>query len=232
MATIHKLIGKNRGKKKVKYIAFDGIDGCGKSDQIKRMIKELNIKKKDPFVYKQAVSGATLFGKFFRRKQSKKSKILTPKINPLIFAGDSLSNQTRLKRKITDNQIIIGDRSSLSIIAYGKSAFKPFKNQKVSNSFLRLFTKHSWAPDLIFILDVEPEEAMKRIQNKKKPSMFEKLENLNKERKEFIRLSKGSYKKEIPKLKNTEVLVIKTTGKNSEEVWRDIRIELEKRGVL
>ena len=72
-------------------------------------------------------------------------------------------------------------------------------------------------PEIAFILDIKPEIALERI-NERKKEKFEKLEFMNRLREKFF---------EMPKLLNDNIKII-DASKSAEEVFEDIKKEVNK----
>jgi dTMP kinase len=173
------------------YIVFEGIDGSGKTSLIESLFndeelaKRFNIKiKKEPFNRKFIEES---FKKMKNLNDKNKAILLT-----LAFAYDRVFLEEEFS-KFYNNSLVLSDRSFISSLAY-QSLFLELK-------WVYCVNKHFKKPDLVIYLDVDVEEALKRInlRNEKNIDYFEK--------KEFLEKLKISYNKVLNFLKEKGIKV-------------------------
>jgi dTMP kinase len=164
----------------MRFIVFDGIDGCGKTT-IAKMIKEYLRKKNYKVFLTHEPNENTKTGK-------KIKEIITKKQMPRNF-WKVLFTQARIehieniiKPKLEKNFVVICDRYYYSTLAYQM-------NEKEWEGYLRKY--NFLKPDLAFILDVNTNIALHRLEKrKKKKTVFEKYGFLEKTRKKFLEIYK------------------------------------------
>ncbi|MCD6547044.1 MAG: dTMP kinase [Nanoarchaeota archaeon] len=194
------------------FIVLDGLDGCGKGEQIKRLhnfffeldkrniilttreptygtygvkIRKILKEEKDP--YKNAELLLELYTK-------DREEHLEKTIKPFLFSTGEI------------NKIVLCDRYYHSTYAFQQAQGIPFERiYELQKDFLK--------PTITFILDLNPELALSRIQNGRANSeKFEKLEIMGKIRKNFLDL----------KNKLDEKIFVIDASKSKEEVFNQI----------
>lgn len=177
---IHKYPGK--------LIAIEGIDGSGKTTQVKRIAKELEKKGYKTFATKEPTDYPT--GKFIRKVLSGELKV--PPISlQYLYGADRAVHQEEIIGYLEKGYIVITDRYFWSSVAYGMSDMK-----KVDDWFLVSFSMLSFynqfiVPDATALLIVDPEEGERRIaKEKKKREIYEHKEKLVKVEKGYNYLLK------------------------------------------
>ncbi len=157
-----------------RYIAFEGIDGCGKTTQA-RLFYEY-IKKQNISVYLTKEPGGTSIGKNIRELLLNTD--IPSKTRLFMFLADRSIHIENVKNQLK-NGIVISDRSLFSTIAY--QAF----GDGLSLEFVQqanLFAVDNITPNLTFIIDIDIKEMDKRITNrdvieKKGKIFFERVKN-------------------------------------------------------
>ncbi|MEM0018118.1 MAG: dTMP kinase, partial [Candidatus Korarchaeum sp.] len=129
-------------------VAFEGIDGAGKTTQSKRLLaklRELGVRaswSKEP---SDGRIGALI------RSALRGEIDLDQRTLALLFAADRIEHM----RSLSVNCVIIIDRYILSSLAY-QGVFMPFEWILELNKWVEL-------PDVVFYLDLSPEVALKRV---------------------------------------------------------------------
>ncbi len=164
------------------FISFEGIDGCGKTTQAKLLYNKLKQNKEQVVLTSEPAKNE--IGLFIRNLIKNPAQKYDPLTLQLLFMSDRAYHvnkfiNPRLKKRYT----IITDRYLLSTIAYG-SAFGIDRNWLYKMNLVFPY------PDLNFIIDIEPKEAIKRIQKKKSGDYFEKLKFMVKIRQSYKNLPK------------------------------------------
>ncbi|MAH06867.1 dTMP kinase [Candidatus Pacearchaeota archaeon] len=199
-------------KKDGLFIAFEGIDGCGKSTQIKKFVEYLfNLDKHNHIV--------------LTRNPYKDTNVreVIKEDNDPITQADEIANLFIEDRKnqvneiilpnLKENHIIISDRFKLSTIAY--QAAQGLDIQELIRRHENLPT-----PDLTFIIDIPTETAIERM-NKENRTTHKFEHNPN-----FSNQVRNNYLK-TTELLNEKIIVI-DGNKTSEEVFEDIKTKFEK----
>ncbi|MCP2604946.1 dTMP kinase [Candidatus Aminicenantes bacterium AH-873-B07] len=162
--------------KKGILIVFEGIDGCGKTTQAKLLFERLKSLSFDTVLFKEPSSSK--WGKKIK-KLSLFENLITPEQELELFIKDREENTKKnIKPALKKRKIVILDRYYFSTIAYQGA-------RGIDIEFIKKLNKNiAVEPDLVFILDVEPNKGLERIENrKKKEKLFEKGNYLNKVRK-------------------------------------------------
>lgn len=188
----------NKRFKKGILITFEGIDGSGKSTQIKKL-KNFLLKKKINNTYFTREPGGTSFGDA-TRKLLLKNAAINP-LNQSLILLLTASRYEHYKKIILPNikkkKIVISDRFTDSTFAYQCGSNKELgKLLKYLNN--KLFANFN--ADLTILLDIRAEEAMKRLKKRKINNSFDKKTLI------FYKSVRSSYLKLANKYKRIKVL--------------------------
>jgi len=141
-----------------KFIVFEGIDGCGKTTQAKLIAEKLNAK----FTF-EPTDGK--IGKSIREilsgSQCQKETLA------LLFAADRVEHVFNIEEDLKKSHVV-SDRYVYSSIIYQIS-------QGISKDFIYTINDYAKTPDLVVLLDVDLNEALKRMESREK-EIFEKIE--------------------------------------------------------
>jgi dTMP kinase len=179
-------------------IVFEGIDGAGKSTQAEVLKRTLWEKGYDVVYFREPSEGK--WGREIKRKAAYPDSI-SPEEELELFLKDRKENvEKNLKPALKEKKIVILDRYYFSTIAYqGAKGIDQERIRKMNEGFVV-------EPDLVFFLDVDPQEGLDRIKNrKKKDKLFERAEYLVRVREifnsfkgeKFIHMDASKPKKEI-----------------------------------
>lgn len=164
--------------KKGILIVFEGIDGSGKSTQVQLLKKILADKGLDVAVFREP--SQSLWGKKIKEKAALPDS-LSPEEELELFVKDRMDNvQKNLRPSLKKNKIVLLDRYYFSTMAYqGAKGIDVERIHGINEQF-------AVRPDLVFILDVDAEEGLNRIQDRKnKDLLFERQDFLVDVRKIF-----------------------------------------------
>jgi len=164
--------------KKGILIVFEGIDGSGKSTQVQFLQKILVGKGMDVVVFREPSQSP--WGKKIKEKAALPDS-LSPEEELELFVKDRKDNvQKNLSPALIKNKIVLLDRYYFSTMAY--QGAKGIDVERIR----RLNEQFAVHPDLVFILDVEAEKGLNRIQDRKsKDLLFERQDFLVEVRKIF-----------------------------------------------
>lgn len=170
---------KNKGS----FIAFEGIDGSGKSTQIELLAKRL--KEKGIFCYTTMEPTGSPIGSVIRQIMTGRIKADNKVIAALFVADrlDHLLNEVDgIAAKINEGVTVLTDRYYFSSYAY-QSVDMPMewviKANEQSSGILR--------PTATIFIDVDPDVAVERIaQNRFHQELFEKKSRLVKTREKYL----------------------------------------------
>ncbi len=145
------------------FISIDGIDGCGKSTQIRKLNKFFIDKELPVLMTKEP--GGTEVGTVFRKILISTMYNIEPETEMLLYCADRLEHQKKvILTAIENNCNILCDRFLPSTFAY------QIFGRQLNDSILKMLIPISvfkW-PDITFIIDIEPETALERAVNRLK----------------------------------------------------------------
>ena len=207
--------------KKGSFIAFEGIDGSGKSTQIMLLKKHLERENIKCYITNEPTDSP--IGSLIHQIMT--GRILSDnKVVAALFVADRLDhllNPTNgIYEKIKEGVSVITDRYYFSSYAY----------HSVDMSMDWVITANSQSaeilrPTITIFIDVDPEDAMKRIQKTRyQPELFETRERLVSVRQK--------YYEAFEKLKEKENILI-VDGKKEEsilaaEIWEQVKVYFDK----
>ena len=177
-------------------IVFEGIDGSGKSTQAEILLKRLQEEDVDVVYFREPSKGK--WGRKIKKKALHPDS-LTPEEELELFLKDRRENvEKNLKPALKKKRVVILDRYYYSTIAY--QGAKGIDEKQIA----RMNEEFVVQPDLVFILDIDPQKGLERIENrKKKDRLFEREDYLAKVR-EIFRSFKGEKFVHIDALKSKE----------------------------
>ncbi len=159
-------------------IVFEGIDGSGKSTQVEILHKILVDKDLEVVVFQEP--SQSQWGKKIKEKAAFADS-LSPEEELELFVKDRRDNvKKNLEPALGKNKIVLLDRYYFSTMAYqGAKGIDVERIRSLNEQF-------AVRPDLVFILDVDAEKGLNRIQDRKdKDLLFERQEFLIEVRKIF-----------------------------------------------
>ena len=190
-------------KKKAFFITFEGIEGSGKSYQSKILYK--NLKKKNFSVNLTREPGGTLGAEKIRNlilkdyfHKNKKEQFNKYTDTLLYLASRNEHIIKKIIPALSKKRIVICDRfidSTIAYQVYGKNVDK-----KLIDSVHSFILKNS-KPDLTFVLKVNINKAMKRINERKSKNRYDKFS------KKFYKNVQNAFLK-IAKLNRNKYIVL------------------------
>lgn len=173
--------GASKTVKTGKIIAFEGIDGAGKTTQARRAQKWLISRHYQVTFLKEptdSISGRKI-------QQTAKNGRLSVEAELELFLADRRWNvKTNINPALRSGNVVILDRYYYSTIAYqGARGLDPGEIRRQNEDFAP-------KPDLVLLFDLDPETALDRIRKLRgeTPNLFEKLDYLQKVREVFLTL--------------------------------------------
>ncbi|MGI8883667.1 MAG: dTMP kinase [Pyrinomonadaceae bacterium] len=141
-----------------KFITFEGIDGSGKSTQLRMLASELQLRGFD--VLTTMEPGGTPLGRRLREAFLETEETVAPLAELLLFAADRAQHVNFLVKPALENgKIVISDRYSDATAAY-QGAGRGFDEQTI-NQVIMLATG-GLKPDLTLFFDISVGEAISR----------------------------------------------------------------------
>ncbi len=188
-------------------IAFEGIDGSGKTTQAKKLYEYLKRKGKKVSLYREP--GSTEVGEKIRdillcHCMDNRTELL------LFEASRSCLIKEKVIPDLKKGKIVILDRFTLSTLAY--QGYGKGINPEII-TILNEFATRGLKPNIVFLLDLPVEEALKRLKTK---TRFEDKDFLEKVRKGFLKLAKEH-----------DNVVLIDASKEEEAIFRKILAHLE-----
>ena len=140
-------------KKAGKFIVIDGLDGCGKTTQVKLLVEKLREQGKKVVETNEPTKGPV--GKLIRQVLEKEV-ILPPDALQLLFVADRGDHLKRtIKPALSAGNIVVSDRYLWSTIAYG--------SLNLNKNWLLSLHRYCLYPDISIFLDVKPKICLQRI---------------------------------------------------------------------
>jgi len=155
------------------YIVFEGIDGSGKSTQI-RMLKEWiedNGLEVETLVEPTDSEIGKLIRKILQRPDAQTERIQNTLA--LLFAADRMLIMDKLE---DESKIVISDRSFISSLAYQNPA-----------EWVEVLNRYAKKPDLLLLLDLDVKKSVARTSGE---DTFENEEFLTGVKENYLRLAK------------------------------------------
>jgi dTMP kinase len=159
-------------------LAVEGIDGAGKTTQVRLLAEALRRHGESVTTSKEPTDGP--WGRKIRKSAATGRLSLEEELEA--FVNDRIEHVRTLIRPALDaGKIVILDRYFYSTIAYQGSRGGDIADLKAS------MEKIAPIPEMIFLLDVSPEEGIRRISESRneRPNEFEKVETLTRVREKF-----------------------------------------------
>ncbi len=182
-------------KKKPFFIVFEGIEGCGKSFQSKKLFKRLKKNKIDTILTREP--GGTksselirnlILKDYFTKGSKEKFDKYTDTLLYLAARNEHIKN--KIKPALLKKKIVICDRFIDSTIAY------QVHGKKVDPKFINNIHKkilQGISPNIVFVLKVSKESARKRLKKRRNKNRYDNFSQsfYSKAQKSFIKLAKN-----------------------------------------
>jgi dTMP kinase len=172
-----------------KFITFEGIDGSGKSTQLRMLASELRVRGLD--VVTTMEPGGTPLGRRLREAFLETEENVAPLAELLLFAADRAQHVNLLiKPYLEQGRIVISDRFADATFAY-QGAGRGFAEETV-NQVIKIATG-GLKPDLTLFFDISVDKAISRTNSR---SNSETVKNrMDTETKEFYERVRRAYLK-------------------------------------
>lgn len=197
------------------FIAFDGIDGAGKSSQI-QIVKDY-FSAKGYNVMTLDMGGAKYFKEYISDINSGELKV-DKKIRELIYYFEGLYVNLNIIRDNKPNDILIIDRYYLSYLAYGQLNGIPEEQ-------IKYFIKNLVEPDLYFYFDLPIDESFRRITSYRKIDLPE-VGFGEADSNTFFQFQNKVRENYLKNIKDNHVMIDATNSK--EEISKRIVYEIQK----
>jgi dTMP kinase len=145
-----------------KFITFEGIDGSGKSTQLRYLASDLRTRGIDVITTQEP--GGTPLGRRLREAFLETEETVAPMAELLAFAADRAQHvEFLIKPAIAEGRFVISDRYADATFAY-QGAGRGFAEKKV-NQVIDLATG-GLKPHLTLFFDITVEEAVRRMSSR------------------------------------------------------------------
>jgi dTMP kinase len=209
------------------FISFEGIDGSGKSTQLRLLAGFLKMQGHDVLVTREP--GGTPLGLRLRAALLDSQEHVDPLTELLVFAADRAQHvRIMLRPALAAGQIVLSDRYADATVAYQGSG-RGFSPQLISQ-IVELATD-GLKPDLTLLFDLSVADCA--IRTKRRTSGQQKSDRLDGENAEFHTRVRQAYL-DIARAEPERVQVIETSGSVEETHARakDVVVSfLESRGL-
>ncbi len=182
-------------KKKPFFIVFEGVEGCGKSYQSKKLL--LNLKKRSIHTISTREPGGTksaelirslILNDYFNKTKKEKFDKYTDTLLYLAARNEHVKNV--IKPALKQKKVIISDRFTDSTIAY------QVYGKKVKRTFIDKIHEYildKIKPNITFVLTVSPKVSKQRLKKRRTKNRYDNFPQsfYTKAQKSFVKLAKG-----------------------------------------
>jgi dTMP kinase len=170
-----------------KFITFEGIDGSGKSTQLRLLADDLRFRGFNVLTTHQP--GGTPLGRRLREAFLDTDENIAPMAELLLFAADRAQHvEFLIKPALAEGKIVISDRYADATVAY-QGAGRGFSATTI-NQVVKLATG-GLKPDLTLFFDLPISESLTR--TNKRNEMGELKNRMDKENSEFYERVRAAY---------------------------------------
>ena len=182
-------------KKKPFFIVFEGVEGCGKSYQSKKLYNNLKKNKVDVLLTREPGGTKTselirnlILKDYFTKDSKEKFDKYTDTLLYLAARNEHIKN--KIKPALINKKVVICDRFVDSTIAY------QVHGKKVDINFINNIHKkilQGVTPNIVFVLKVSVNSSIKRLNKRKNKNRYDNFSQsfYNKAQKSFIKLAKN-----------------------------------------
>ncbi len=182
-------------KKKPFFIVFEGVEGCGKSYQSRKLLNNLK-KKKIPSLLTREPGGTKsaelirnlILKDYFNKDNREKFDKYTDTLLYLAARNEHIKN--KIKPALKSKFIVICDRFTDSTLAY--QVFGKKINIKFINN-IHKFILNGIKPNITFVLKVSSKSSQKRLKKRKSKNRYDNFAQsfYNKAQKSFLKIAKN-----------------------------------------
>lgn len=184
-----------------RFITFEGIDGSGKSTQLRMLASDLRLKGYN--VQTTMEPGGTPLGRRLREAFLETEETVAPLAELLLFAADRAQHvELLIKPALEEGKIVISDRYADATVAY-QGAGRGFPETMI-NQVVKIATG-GLKPDLTIFFDVTIERAILRTDSRDESG--EKKNRMDRETTEFYSRVRKGYLKIAEKEKKRFVVI-------------------------
>lgn len=172
------------------FITFEGIEGCGKTTQIKRLEQRLN--RHDISVVRTHEPGGTRIGKHIRQiLLDSRHEAISPLAELILYAADRAQHiEEVIKPALSKKQWVLCDRFVDATVAY--QGFARGLEMKLIHVLNEKATQ-GIRPDMTFLLDCPVEIGLERARRRNKDLDQEDQDRFEREKLDFHRAVQRGY---------------------------------------
>jgi dTMP kinase len=209
------------------FITFEGIDGCGKSTQLRLLASALRLQGLEVVTTREP--GGTTLGQRLRAALLDVDEQVDPLAELLVFAADRAQHvRQHLRPALKTNHVVLSDRYADATVAY-QGAGRGF-DRKLIDEIVQLATE-GLKPDLTLIFDLSVPESITRTRRREENKQKDRLDI---EDSDFHARVRNAYL-EIAKAEPDRVRIIDARGSTEEThnvVKKIVMPILKERGLL
>lgn len=199
---------------KGKFIVIDGIGASGKDTQVELLEKYLRENNIDVLVTREHTRN-TPPGILIERIIKKQEDQIDPQALQLLYISDRRNHFVSvIEPELDKGKMVIGNRYYPVNVAYSGEEWR--------KKFLDINQMVVGRPDLVLIIDIEPEVAIERMDKRGDHDIFDKLDVMKKCREGYYWYAKNS---------GDDCVLIDGNG-TREEVFNRVLREIKERGML
>ena len=199
------------------FITFEGIDGCGKSTQLRMLASELRLRGREVIATREP--GGTPLGTRIRQLLLDSEEQVDPLAELLLYAADRAQHVRALVRPALDSgHVVLSDRYADATVAY-QGAGRGFPAELVSE--LVVLATGGLMPGLTLIFDLPVDESQRR--QARRTSKGEKADRLDSEDAAFHTRVRDAYLR-IAAAEPERVRVIDASGSVQETQANVMRV--------
>jgi dTMP kinase len=140
------------------FITFEGIDGCGKSTQLRMLASELRLRGREVIATREP--GGTPLGLRIRQLLLDSEEQVDALAELLLYAADRAQHvRTHVRPALDSGHVVLSDRYADATVAY-QGAGRGFPDELVSE--LVALATGGLTPDLTLIFDLPVDESQRR----------------------------------------------------------------------
>jgi len=209
------------------FITFEGIDGCGKSTQLRLLASALRLEGLEVVTTREP--GGTTLGQRLRAALLDVDEQVDPLAELLVFAADRAQHvRQQLRPALQTNHVVLSDRYADATVAY-QGAGRGFDRELI-DEIVQLATE-GLKPDLTLIFDLSVPESITRTRRREENKQKDRLDI---EDPDFHARVRNAYL-EIAKAEPDRVRIIDARGSTEEthnEVKKIVMPIMKSRGLL
>lgn len=154
------------------FITFEGVDGSGKSTQLRMLASELRLRGREVVTTREP--GGTPLGGLLRRVVLEAEEQVDPMAELLIFAADRAQHvRTLVRPALESNHVVLSDRYADATVAY-QGAGRGFPPEMIEQ--VVAIATGGLMPDLTLIFDLTVDESLRRGDRRKKQDRIDSEE--------------------------------------------------------